>query len=78
MTYLDVINSEKLISQSGKDPFLFISDILDSEEPREELAEKMSIMQDNLLSFEKSKKHMVDRELGRMEPTESLKYKKAA
>jgi len=58
--------------------FLFISEILDSEEPREELDKKMSIMQDNLLNFEKSKKHMVGRELGRMEPTESLKYKKAA
>ncbi len=58
--------------------FLFISEILDSEEPREELEKKMSIMQDNLLSFEKSKKHMVGRELGRMEPTESLKYRKAA
>jgi hypothetical protein len=58
--------------------FLFISEILDSEEPREELDKKMSIMQDNLLSFKNSKKHMVGRELGRMEPTESLKYKKAA
>jgi hypothetical protein len=58
--------------------FLFISEILDSEEPQEELEKKMSIMQENLLNFEKSKKHMVGRELGRMEPTESLKYKKAA
>jgi hypothetical protein len=58
--------------------FLFISEILDSEEPREELDKKMSIMQDNLLNFEKSKKHMVGSLLGRMEPTESLKYKKAA
>lgn len=57
---------------------MFISEILDSEEPREELDKKMSIMQDNLLSFKNSKKHMVGRELGRMEPTESLKYKKAA
>ena len=58
--------------------FLFISDIIDSEEPREELDRKVSIMKENLLSFDKSKKHMVARELGKMEPTETLKYKKAA
>lgn len=57
--------------------FLFISDILDSEEPREELIRKFSIMKENLLDFEKSKKHMVSRVLGRLEPTESLKYKNA-
>ena len=55
--------------------FLFISDIIDSEEPREELDRKVSIMKENLLSFDKSKKHMVARELGKMEPTETLKYK---
>ena len=58
--------------------FLFITDIIDSEEPREELDRKVSIMKDNLLNFEKSKKHMVAREMGNMEPTESLKYKEAA
>jgi len=35
-------------------------------------------MKENLLNFEASKKHMVARELGRLEPTESLKYKNAA
>lgn len=57
--------------------FLFITDIIDSEEPREELGQKFSIMKENLLDFEKSKKHMVSRVLGRLEPTESLKYKNA-
>jgi hypothetical protein len=57
--------------------FLFITDIIDSEEPREELGRKFSIMKENLLDFEKSKKHMVSRVLGRLEPTESLKYKNA-
>ncbi len=38
----------------------------------------ISIMKENLLNFEKSKKHVVAREMGNMEPTESLKYKKAA
>ena len=58
--------------------FLFITDIIDSEEPREELGRKFSIMKENLLDFEKSKKHMVSRVLGRLEPTESLKCKNAA
>ncbi len=58
--------------------FLFITEIIDSEEPHEELERKLSIMKGNLLDFDKSKKHMVGRDLGRMEPTESLKYKNVA
>lgn len=58
--------------------FLFITDILDSDEPREELGRKFSIMKENLLDFRKSKKHMASRDLGRLEPTVSLKYKNAA
>ena len=58
--------------------FLFITEIIDSEEPHEELERKLSVMKDNLLDFDKSKKHMIGRDLGRMEPTESLKYKNVA
>ncbi len=58
--------------------FLLITEIIDSKEPRDELARKITIMKENLLSFAKSKKHMVHRELGRMDPTEALKYRKAA
>ena len=58
--------------------FLFITEIIDSKEPREDLDRKIAIMKENLLSFAKSKKHMVSRELGNLKPTESLKYKKAA
>lgn len=58
--------------------FLFITEIIDSKEPREDLDRKIAIMKENLLSFAKSKKHMVTRELGNLKPTESLKYKKAA
>jgi hypothetical protein len=57
--------------------FLFITDIIDSREPHQELEHKISIMKENLLNFDSSKKHMVARELGKMEPTESLKYKNA-
>lgn len=57
--------------------FLFITDIIDSEEPREELGRKFSVMKESLLDFETSKKHMVSRVLGKLEPTESLKYKNA-
>ncbi len=58
--------------------FLFITEIIDSEEPHKELKRKLSIVNDNLLDFDKSKKHMIGRDLGRMEPTESLKYKNVA
>lgn len=58
--------------------FLFITDIIDSEEPHEELERKVSIMKENLLNFDQSKKHMVARELGKLEPTESLKHKNVA
>ena len=58
--------------------FLFITEIIDSEDPREELDRKFSIMKENFLNFENSKKHMVARVIGNMGPTESLKYKEAA
>ena len=58
--------------------FLFITDMINSEEPHKELEHKFLIMKENLLNFDTSKKHMVARELGRLEPTESLKYKNAA
>ncbi len=57
---------------------LFITEIVDAKEPHKELEQKFLIMKENLLDFDKSKKHMVGRELGRMEPTESLKYKNVA
>lgn len=49
--------------------FLFITDIIDSGEPHKELDRKISIMKENLLNFDSSKKHMVARELGKLEPT---------
>ena len=55
--------------------YLMILDILDSNEPRESLARKFSTMREALLDFDKSGKHRVVRALGRMEPTESLKYR---
>lgn len=58
--------------------FLFITEILDAEQPHEELNQKFSTVKGLLLDFEPSKKHMSARVLGRMEPTESLKYRAAA
>jgi DDE superfamily endonuclease len=58
--------------------FLFISDIIDSKDPHEELDRKISIMKTSLYDFAKSKKHMDNRDLSNLKPTESLKYKKAA
>lgn len=58
--------------------FLFITEILEAEQPHEVLNQKFSTVKGLLLDFEKSKKHMNARTLGRMEPTASLKYRAAA
>lgn len=58
--------------------FLFITEILEAEQPHQVLNQKFSTVKGLLLDFEKSKKHMIARNLGRMEPTESLKYRAAA
>jgi len=58
--------------------FLFITDILDSEDPYEERDNKYSILKENLLNFEESKKHMVTKDISNFKPTESLKYKNVA
>ncbi len=54
-----------------------VVDIVNSVDPRESLVEfKQAI--DKVLPVYQSKKHMVGRDLGRMEASPSLKYKKAA
>jgi len=58
--------------------FLFITDILDAEQPHEELNQQFSRVKVLLLDFDKSNKHMISRVLGRMEPTESLKCRAMA
>ena len=58
--------------------FLFITDILDSNEPYEERDHKFTIMKQNLLEFKKSKKHMITKDISNFKATKSLKYKKAA
>jgi hypothetical protein len=58
--------------------FLFISDILDSDDPYEERDHKFTIMKQNLLEFKSSKKHMVSKDISNFKATESLKYKNVA
>jgi SRSO17 transposase len=58
--------------------FLFITDILDSPDPYEELDDKFTKMKQNLLEFKSSKKHMVSKDISNFKPTESLKYKMAS
>ncbi len=58
--------------------FLFITDIIDSEEPYEERDYKFAIMKQNLLDFKRSKKHMVTKDISNFKATESLKYKNVA
>jgi len=58
--------------------FLFITDILDSENPYEERDKKYSILKENLLNFKESKKHMITKDISNYKPTESLKYKNVA
>ncbi len=58
--------------------FLFITDILDSQDPYEARDKKFTIMKQNLLEFKKSEKHMVTKDISNFKPTESLKYRKAS
>jgi hypothetical protein len=58
--------------------FLFITDILDSHDPYEEMDLKFTIIKQNLLKFKSSQKHMVTKDISNFKATKSLKYKKAA
>lgn len=66
---IEHINAEALING--------ISDIVNAEEPKAEF-DRFKTLMSNVLPIRQSKKHMNGRDLGRMEPTPSLKYQAAA
>jgi hypothetical protein len=53
----------------------FIKDILSSDNPEESLKVISKMLEENVVDLRPSTKHMVNRDLGRLEPTPSLKYK---
>jgi len=63
------VNSEALIDG--------VSHIVNSDEPKKEL-NKFAIALENSIPNRSSSKHLVGRDLGRMESTPSLRYQKAA
>ena len=54
-----------------------VSQIINSDEPKSEF-EKFKLLMEASLPDRQSSKHMAGRDLGRLEPTASLKYQKAA
>ncbi len=56
----------------------FIREIVDSEEPEKKLDALEEALKTEVFDLSPSSKHMSGRRLGRLEPTASLKYKKAA
>lgn len=58
--------------------FDFIRSILCADNPEERLNLLTETLKENVLTLNPSKKHMVNRDLGRLEPTPALKYKATA
>jgi hypothetical protein len=51
-----------------------IDDLVSSEEPRDQL-KRLTQAVHEVFAFSRSKKHMIQRQLGRLKPTPSLKYR---
>ncbi len=58
--------------------FDFIRSILCADNPEEKLNLLTETLKENVLTLNLSKKHMVNRDLGRLEPTPALKYRATA
>lgn len=58
--------------------FDFIRDLLTVDAPEERLNQLAETLKENIFPLNPSRKHMVNRELGRLEPTPALKYKATA
>ena len=58
--------------------FDFVRGILCADNPEEKLNLLTETLKENVLALNLSKKHMVNRDLGRLEPTPGLKYKATA
>lgn len=57
--------------------FIFIQELLQSENPAKALEQLASKVKESVISLAPSKKHMVGRDLGRMEASPSLQYRAA-
>ena len=58
--------------------FDFIRDLLCADNPEEKLNLLTETLKENVLTLNLSQKHMVNRDLGRLESTPTLKYKATA
>jgi len=56
----------------------FVQKIISDENPPQKLNDLAQVLKEDVIKLEPSSKHMANREFGRLEPTQSLKYKKAA
>lgn len=52
--------------------------IISSDAPAEKFKEFAKSIEENVMMLRLSKKHMVGRDIGKLEPTASLKYRRAA
>ena len=57
--------------------FMFIQELLQSENPAQTLERLASKVKESVISLAPSKKHMVGRDLGRLQPSPSLQYRAA-
>lgn len=56
----------------------FVQEIISNENPQQKLNDLVKILEKDVIKLNPSSKHMANREFGRLEPSESLKYRKAA
>ncbi len=55
----------------------FVQEIISDENPQQKLYDLAEVLEKEVIKLNPSSKHMANRELGRLEPTKSLKYRKA-
>ena len=55
----------------------FVQEIISDENPQQKLYDLAEILEKEVIKLNPSSKHMANRELGRLEPIKSLKYRKA-
>jgi DDE superfamily endonuclease len=56
----------------------FVQEIISDENPQQKLNDLAEVLKDDVIKLEPSSKHMANRKFCRLEPIESLKYRKAA
>jgi len=56
----------------------FVQEIISDENPQQKLNDLAKVIEKDVIKLNPSSKHMANREFGRLEPTKSLRYRKAA